>query len=119
MNELADLQTDEDVDRLMSRLWARIEPMEKPSVTIAGTPASGGSLADALAAMGEFQLATARAIRFVCESIDEPSMDAARFEVSAAARRTAGSAKPAGRSDRRQPARRAARRSARTTRRTR
>jgi hypothetical protein len=70
-DELPDLRTDEDVDALMSRLAARIEPRRAPSLPALQAPAPDDALGGVLAASDALAVATVRAIGLVLETLDD------------------------------------------------
>ena len=83
-DDLPELQSDEDVDALMSRLSARLEPTRRPSaLSDRGLP-DGDPLEALLAAEAQCLAATHRAIELVVEWINEsrPS-DAVRIPTKA------------------------------------
>ena len=105
-DDLPELQSDEDVDALMSRLSARLEPMRRPSAFSGrGLPPGDDPLEALLAAEAQGLAATHRAIELVVEWINESRpRDAGRIPTKARPNRS-----------RRQPAAARRRRSAPAT----
>jgi hypothetical protein len=79
MDELPELTNDADVDALMARVRARVQPPSQPG-SQQTTPAalSGSALAEFLAAQQEFAAAMVRAMTVIADTFEELQADAER-----------------------------------------